>query len=283
MASAAASAAASSGCLIEVVTSPNNPDGRTGGASGRTHRVIHDLVYAWPGVSAVPAMRPSERPAVLVFSLAKLSGYAASRVGWAFVRDRQLAAAMSRHLFLTGEGAGVEALYRTIRVVDAIVSSLHDRPTRMATVAPTDTRADMRADMRADRPPWGLLAATGSFFDFVRATLTRRWQTLAQVLAGQTLLSLDGVSGHLFAWLRCHGPVTGDACAQLFAEDVRVSSGDAYFGKSGAREVAGASERALAHIRIAMGQEQSTFDLMIAAMRRVLQKHRSAPKYEYQR
>ena len=47
--SAKLSGIVNSGFMLEIITTPNNPDGKRVVPTGRTCRVIHDLVYDWPG------------------------------------------------------------------------------------------------------------------------------------------------------------------------------------------------------------------------------------------
>jgi hypothetical protein len=73
------------GSVIEVLTTPNNPDNRAKqpvvkGSAAQ----ITDLVYYWPHYTSATPKRNDD---LMIFSLSKLSGYAASRLGWAFVRD----------------------------------------------------------------------------------------------------------------------------------------------------------------------------------------------------
>ena len=155
------------------------------------------------------------KPPIIIFSLSKLTGYAASRFGWAFVRDRDVAQAMDSYIFINGQGSSVEAQYRAIRILQTIMN---------------DTEV--------------------SFFDFVRDRLTSRWNRLMNVLADQDMLSIDGVPNQLFAWLRC----SDSSCFDAFAhEGLRVSRGDE-FGSPSSNET---------HIRIVMGRDESTFDLLI--------------------
>ena len=189
---------------------------------------IFDYVYNWPSFRnfshAVDKKSSSRKPQIIIFSLSKLTGYAASRVGWAFVADRNVAQAMDSYIFVNGQGAGVEAQYRAIRILQ------------------------------------NLLKSDGSFFQFVRERLTKRWNRLRSVLDNQNMVSIDGVSNQLFAWLRCSDQLTSAACKDAFArEGLRVSNGDE-FGSSSNES----------HVRIVMGQAESTFDLVIGRIQKAV-------------
>lgn len=43
-----------------------------------------------------------------IFNLGKMTGYAATRFGWAFVKDEALAKKMEVYLWANGQGTGIE-------------------------------------------------------------------------------------------------------------------------------------------------------------------------------
>uniref|UniRef100_A0A803LRB6 Alliinase C-terminal domain-containing protein n=1 Tax=Chenopodium quinoa TaxID=63459 RepID=A0A803LRB6_CHEQI len=69
-----------SGPYVEVVTSPNNPDGtiRTPVVNREEGVVIYDLAYYWPHYT--PITSPADYD-VMLFTMSKTSGHAGSRVG----------------------------------------------------------------------------------------------------------------------------------------------------------------------------------------------------------
>ncbi|KAI4352767.1 hypothetical protein L6164_006988 [Bauhinia variegata] len=66
--------------FIELVTSPNNPDGelRKAVLQGSNAKTIHDLAYYWPHFTPVPS--PADED-LMIFTLSKLTGHAGSRFG----------------------------------------------------------------------------------------------------------------------------------------------------------------------------------------------------------
>ncbi|KAK6257765.1 hypothetical protein QUC31_001224 [Theobroma cacao] len=66
--------------MIEVVTSPNNPDGRLNKVilQGPNVKTIYDRAYYWPHFTPITA--PADED-LMVFTLSKLSGHAGSRFG----------------------------------------------------------------------------------------------------------------------------------------------------------------------------------------------------------
>lgn len=69
---------------IELVTSPNNPDGyfkepvvnRAGG------KLVHDLAYYWPQYT--PITTPADHD-LMLFTVSKCTGHAGTRIGYAFL------------------------------------------------------------------------------------------------------------------------------------------------------------------------------------------------------
>jgi aspartate/methionine/tyrosine aminotransferase len=97
------------GEFVEIVTNPNNPDGNRNDFPV-TSTVIHDLVYNWPQYDDV--VRYDED--IMVFGLAKATGHASTRVGWALVRDKYIADRMQHYIEMS---VGVESLKMCERVL----------------------------------------------------------------------------------------------------------------------------------------------------------------------
>lgn len=71
---------ASDSTFIELVTSPNNPDGQLKKAvlQSPSVKTIHDLAYYWPHFTPIQA--PADED-LMIFTLSKLTGHAGSRFG----------------------------------------------------------------------------------------------------------------------------------------------------------------------------------------------------------
>ena len=65
---------------IELVTSPNNPDGLTKQAvvKGDKGILIHDLAYYWPQYT--PIISPADYD-IMLFTVSKSTGHAGTRIG----------------------------------------------------------------------------------------------------------------------------------------------------------------------------------------------------------
>lgn len=72
----------SNNSYIELVTSPNNPDGSTRQAVVNRERgiLIHDLAYYWPQYT--PISFPADND-IMLFTVSKSTGHAGTRIGYA--------------------------------------------------------------------------------------------------------------------------------------------------------------------------------------------------------
>ncbi|KAJ4828642.1 Tryptophan aminotransferase- protein 2 [Turnera subulata] len=68
------------GPFIELITSPNNPDGyNRGSAVNRTGgKLVHDLEYYWPQYAAISSPADHE---IMLFTVSKSTGHAGMRIG----------------------------------------------------------------------------------------------------------------------------------------------------------------------------------------------------------
>ncbi|KAH7298102.1 hypothetical protein KP509_25G026900 [Ceratopteris richardii] len=74
---------------LEIVISPNNPDGSlrtpTWKYRNENARTVHDNAYYWPHYTPITGPRDDD---FMLFSLSKVTGHAGSRLGWAIIKDR---------------------------------------------------------------------------------------------------------------------------------------------------------------------------------------------------
>ena len=71
------------GRYIEIVTSPNNPDGtiREAVVKGGHGKLIHDLAYYWPQYTPITCCAHYD---VMLFTASKCTGHAGSRIGYVY-------------------------------------------------------------------------------------------------------------------------------------------------------------------------------------------------------
>ena len=81
---------------IELVCSPNNPDGAVREAVVAGGKAIHDLVYYWPQYTPITGRAARD---IMLFTVSKITGHAGTRLG--YVRIPGTPAEASGGAFLT--------------------------------------------------------------------------------------------------------------------------------------------------------------------------------------
>ncbi|CAN1335058.1 Tryptophan aminotransferase-related protein 2 [Linum perenne] len=107
------------GPFVEFVTSPNNPDGftrhpivnRTGGFS------VYDLAYYWPQYTSVTS--PSDHD-ITLFTVSKSTGHAGIRIGWALVKDAEVARKMTKFIELSSLGVSKDSQLRATKIMEVV-------------------------------------------------------------------------------------------------------------------------------------------------------------------
>jgi L-tryptophan--pyruvate aminotransferase len=101
---------------VEINTLPNNPDGEwLQKKSGDGVTVIHDLCYDWPQYMRDGVVKMSED--IMVFSLSKATGHASTRLGWALIRDPEVATKMRKFIEYQTCGVSIEAQNKAYQVL----------------------------------------------------------------------------------------------------------------------------------------------------------------------
>ncbi|XP_012834595.1 PREDICTED: tryptophan aminotransferase-related protein 2-like [Erythranthe guttata] len=95
------------GPYIEMVTTPNNPDGFIiepvlNRAKGMP---VHDLAYYWPQYTAINSSADHD---IMLFTVSKCTGHAGSRIGWAIVKDEAVARKMVKFIEVSTIGVSKE-------------------------------------------------------------------------------------------------------------------------------------------------------------------------------
>ncbi|XP_021713802.1 tryptophan aminotransferase-related protein 1-like isoform X2 [Chenopodium quinoa] len=235
-----------SGPYIEVVTSPNNPDGTTRKPvlKGEEGMVIHDLAYYWPHYT--PITSPADYD-VMLFTLSKATGHAGSRVGWAIVKNKEIAKKIHKHLFLMSIGSCQEGFIRATKIIHFVADSYeHD------------------VDYMLVKPPKvPVLFEAEGLFDYGHRILALRWKRLRAIAQRSEVVSLPDFSpefcnfkGKLtyptpaFAWLECK---TGEDAEQLTRKMKIQARNDSKFGVSVSRR----------YVRVSMVGDDHSFNLFI--------------------
>ncbi|RID49782.1 hypothetical protein BRARA_H00559 [Brassica rapa] len=220
--------------VIEVVTSPNNPDGKLKRAvlDGPNVKTIHDYAYYWPYFS--PITVPADEDLSL-FSLSKTTGHAGSRFGWGLVKDKTVYENMKRYITLSSMGVSRTTQLHVLQLLNVVVRDGGD-----------------------------------NIFHFGHETLKKRWETLNKVLSLSTRFSLQKIKPEYcnyfkkvrdftpsYAWVKCERP--GDAnCYEIFRE-AKITGRD---GK-----VFGSEE---SFVRLSLIRSQDDFDHLIDMLKKLV-------------
>uniref|UniRef100_A0A803L0Q2 Alliinase C-terminal domain-containing protein n=1 Tax=Chenopodium quinoa TaxID=63459 RepID=A0A803L0Q2_CHEQI len=188
-----------SGPYIEVVTSPNNPDGRSRKpvVNREEGLLIYDLAYYWPHY--IPITSPADYD-VMLFTLSKTTGHAGTRIGWAVVKDQEIAKKMKKQILLMSIGSCHEGQLRATKLFHFVAD-----------------RYEHDAYYEHEKPPMkpNLFDVEG-LFDYGHRTLAQRWEKLRAAVQHTGTINLPNFSpgfcnffGKLthptpaFAWLEC--------------------------------------------------------------------------------
>eukprot|EP00192_Tetraselmis_astigmatica_P005029 CAMPEP_0117648714 /NCGR_PEP_ID=MMETSP0804-20121206/564_1 /TAXON_ID=1074897 /ORGANISM="Tetraselmis astigmatica, Strain CCMP880" /LENGTH=497 /DNA_ID=CAMNT_0005454359 /DNA_START=66 /DNA_END=1556 /DNA_ORIENTATION=+ len=216
--------------VIEMVTSPNNPDGRMRSSVVSGASVVYDNAYYWPHFAPITKAEETTGGDVRLFTLSKLSGHAGTRIGWAIVRDADIAERMRGAVNMMTLGVPFESQEGLAAVVlQAIV----------------------------DREDGGTLS-------YGRQKMSGRWERLQAALAGSKRFRLQPLEDEAFC--NFHREVKAPSPAYvwmecLLEEDVKRSCWQTFIdigiqGQPG--KAYGGSD---AFVRIELLCRDSTFDL----------------------
>ncbi|PIN09987.1 L-tryptophan--pyruvate aminotransferase [Handroanthus impetiginosus] len=176
------------GPYIEMVTSPNNPDGviREPVVNRAKGMTVHDLAYYWPQYTAITSHADHD---IMLFTVSKCTGHAGSRIGWALVRDEKVARKMVKFVEINTIGVSKEAQLRAANILEIISLSC-----------------------QTDNKPHDL----DNFFEHSHNLMVQRWNKLRDVVLNNGLFSVpkfplqyckfkrDFTETYpAFAWVKC--------------------------------------------------------------------------------
>lgn len=176
---------------VEILVSPQNPTGRVGHAPIYDAGHVVDGVFYWPSYTDVDGRLDAE---TIMFSLSKLTGHSGTRIGWALVKDAEIARLMGDYLYVSTHGISVDAMYRALVILEVFSGSLGD-------------------DM----------------FAYVRARLNERYDLIQGVLEHQTEFSIESERGFCVLWVRC----PTENCIDTFATHGILGRDGVEFGTPG--------------------------------------------------
>ncbi|KAI4343719.1 hypothetical protein L6164_011035 [Bauhinia variegata] len=180
------------GPYIELVTSPNNPDGhvRHSVVNRSQGFLVHDLAYYWPQYT--PISSPANNDLTL-FTVSKSTGHAGMRIGWALVKDKEVAKKMTKFIELNTIGVSKDSQLRAAKVLKAVSNTCEQE---------------------------GSSPEGESFFRYSYNIMEHRWKHLRAAVERSGTFSLPTFSPALcnffnevlephpaFVWLKCEGDI----------------------------------------------------------------------------
>ncbi|XP_007019615.2 PREDICTED: tryptophan aminotransferase-related protein 4 [Theobroma cacao] len=220
--------------MIEVVTSPNNPDGRLNKVilQGPNVKTIYDRAYYWPHFTPITA--PADED-LMVFTLSKLSGHAGSRFGWAVVKDENVYNRMTIHMQLSSMGVSRESQLRAFKLL----------------------KAALEGEGR-------------ELFDFAYQTMKTRWERLTRTLSLSKRFSVQKINPQYctfynkfrefspaYAWLKCEREEDKDCYAVLKEAKIIARQGNRF----------GSEDR---YVRLSLVRSQDDFDILIQRLNKLV-------------
>ncbi|KAJ9163778.1 hypothetical protein P3X46_023410 [Hevea brasiliensis] len=223
---------AKEGRFIELVTSPNNPDGflrdsvlnRSGGV------LVHDFAYYWPQYT--PITSPADYD-IMLFTVSKTTGHAGMRIGWALVKDREIAKRIVKYIELNSIGVSKDSQLRAAKVLKVVCDSCESSSN-----------------------------TTESLFEFAYQLMVERWQNLRVAVKHSGMFSLPEFSpgfckftGRIFeplpafAWLKCEEPI--EDCESFLRSNKILTRGGRHFGVGPQ------------YVRISLLDRDDNFDLFV--------------------
>ena len=222
--------------VIELITSPNNPDGYL--RSPRVlpspyRRVMMDHAYLWPHFTPITSPVSYGNDTVALFTLSKMTGHASTRIGWAVVSDPAVAARMRKYVGTTTFGSPRENQLRAIAALEHVI------------------------------------ATRGRIFTHARTLMLGRWRRLERIFSAQAApplfrLQNRSAAGHdtfsgeddyepspAYAWveLTSAGRFGGDAMSAMASVGILARPGSLF----------GADR---AHARLQLLMREQTFDIL---------------------
>ncbi|KAK6924812.1 Alliinase, C-terminal [Dillenia turbinata] len=217
---------------IELVTSPNNPDGfvRQAVVNRSLGIVVHDFAYYWPQYT--PISYPANHD-LMLFTVSKSTGHAGMRIGWALVKDEEVARRMTKFIELNTIGVSKDSQLRAAKILRAVSDSCE------------------KIDGKGE-----------NFFKFGYNLMAGRWRQLRAAAHESGLFNLpEFPPAHCnflsrafepqpaFAWLKCDGEI--EDCESFLRSHKILTRSGRHFGVSPK------------YVRVSMLDRDEIFDLFV--------------------
>lgn len=218
---------------IEVLTSPNNPNGvirgpvvnRDGGI------LVHDLAYYWPQYTPITSSLDHD---IMLFTASKCTGHAGSRIGWALVKDKDVAKKMTKFMEVSSIGVSKESQLRVAKILQVVADGCK----------------------RFGSPDGD------NFFECGQKLMKERWEILRETVKKTQMFTLPKYphqhcnyfgdvtqSYPAFAWIKCKEGI--EDCEKLFRDFKILTRSGKKFGSD------------LGYARISMLSREEDFNIFI--------------------
>ncbi|GJX40089.1 L-tryptophan--pyruvate aminotransferase 1 [Tanacetum coccineum] len=164
---------------VELVTSPNNPNGVIRGAvvNHEGGILVHDLAYYWPQYTPVTSSLDSD---IMLFTASKCTGHAGSRIGWALVKDKEVAKKMTKYMEVTTIGVSKESQLRVAKILQVVADGC-----------------------KCFGYPDG-----DNFFEFGQKMMAKRWEILRETVKKKPIVPLPKFLSALHLLWTCHSSIS---------------------------------------------------------------------------
>jgi aspartate/methionine/tyrosine aminotransferase len=220
--------------VIEYITSPNNPDGEIRERVLEGRDAVWDSAYYWPTYTAMQGPQDLRGDDMSLWTLSKLTGHASSRVGWAWVKDAEVA-----------------------RKMQSIACPIG---------------CPLQSQMFAAAALEHVIETKGHIFEWGRAQFEARWQQLRELFQSSSSFQIENpfpVDGRNhtppYLWFKCtkgsalegHTNTNGQPSLGVMLRDNGIAARPGEYFGTGQED----------HARISLYVATSTFDLFIRKMR----------------
>nr|AYN25508.1 alliinase [Allium chinense] len=107
--------------FIEMVTSPNNPEGLLRHEVIKGCKSIYDMVYYWPHYTPIKYKADED---ILLFTMSKYTGHSGSRFGWALIKDETVYNNLLAYMVKNTEGTSRETQLRSLKILKEVVAMI---------------------------------------------------------------------------------------------------------------------------------------------------------------
>jgi aspartate/methionine/tyrosine aminotransferase len=144
--------------VITLITTPNNPDGEL---YSKYKADIRDACYNWPQYTKKPVLLGDD---VVIFSLSKLSGHSSTRLGWAVVRNPQIATLMQEYVELFSSGVSIESQTQAAMVLSNLLEGSPESFFKLGRVKLAARNLILKDLVKKHKLPIKILSKDGMFW-----------------------------------------------------------------------------------------------------------------------